>query len=379
MTGLVNIPRQELKLRARRLKSWLIEAAVPFWATKARDSNGLFFEYLDLEGQPVKEAIRRLRVQARQIYSYGLAHKLGWYDGADIVTQTWNSMLRYGFMPDEKDGFIHLLNPDLTINNQRRDLYDHAFYLLSCAYARDIIGNEANEIAHQILDILERWVSPNGGFIEGDPATFPRRQNPHMHLFEMAISWSQISNEPIWMKIADKIYDLFTTHFFDAETSTLREFFNDDWSLADGELGQTIEPGHMAEWVWLLWQYERLSGRDTSSYANAMYDRMMVGSDYFLNDEEDISGNIVRETRRLWCQTELIKAHLAQAERGMKGGIHLALGSIDGFSAHYLNDNGTWNDQLNRCNAIVSTTIPTSTFYHIVCMIAEVDRVAATK
>ena len=117
--------------------------------------------------------------------------------------------------------------------------------------------------------------------------------------------------------LADQIIELFQTRFFDRDHHIIREFFNADWSIAAGDLGETAEPGHAAEWIWLLGWYERLTGISQAEYANALYTRLLSKPGDFLNDEEDVFGNVRRETRRLWCQTELIKAHLAQAERGI--------------------------------------------------------------
>ena len=64
------------------------------------------------------------------------------------------------------------------------------------------------------------------------------------------------------------------------------------------------------------------------------------------------------------------------AERGQTGAADCAAALIDGLFGLYLNSDGTWNDQLNACGANIATTIPVSTFYHILCMAAETKRVS---
>ena len=361
-----------LQVESEKLKSWLCHKALPFWAETAIDDNGGWYEHLDLDDSPNRDVIRRLRVQARQIYVYGLADKMGWYPGKDIVSQTFDFMVTHGFETDEKPGFIHLLTPDYKIENDRRDLYDHAFYLFSCGWTYHVtVDAKALDVAEDIIKLMDEWESPMGGWQEGTPATLPRRQNPHMHLLEAFMAWHDITGDPIWMKRANKIFYLFKTHFFDQKHHIIREFFQDDWTIADGAAGDSSEPGHLAEWIWLLWMYEKRSGADTSKYASALYTQLCKRPGSFLNDEEDIFGKPRRATKRLWVQTEVIKAHLAQANRGVPTAAGEAARTMNAFRRFYLNENGTWTDQINDHGDPIAKTVPTSTFYHIICMIYE--------
>ena len=65
---------------SRRLRSWAVDDALPFWATAGFDgSNGRFEERLAFSGEPIPRRRIRLMVQARQIYVYATAARLGWY------------------------------------------------------------------------------------------------------------------------------------------------------------------------------------------------------------------------------------------------------------------------------------------------------------
>lgn len=358
-----------LTIEADALEQWLVERALPFWAENAVDDNGGWYEHLALDGTP-NDVIRRLRVQARQIYVYALADKQGWYDGTEIVENTFRFICEHGFEPDDAPGFIHLFNPDYSVNNPRRDLYDHAFYLLASLWA----GEKKTE--RNIQDFLATLKSPRGGWSEGVPEKLPRRQNPHMHMFETSLHGFDISGDERWLNRAKDIFELFETHFFDHDHHIVREFFTQDWKIVDGDLGETSEPGHAAEWIWLLWMFEQRTGIDTSDYAEKLYTTILKNGDGFLNDQEDVSGKPRRDTKRLWVQTELIKAHLAQTERGVENSRERAAKIISEFRETYLQDNGTWVDQIDACGKPIATTIPTSTFYHIACMIYEAKRVA---
>lgn len=362
-------------------RTWLIDKALPFWAENAVDVNGGFCE--ELHGQaPNWNAVRRLRVQGRQVFTYALAQNLGWYPGLPTANKTMDFMLVNGFMSDGNAGFISLLNPDYTIKDPRRDLYDHAFYLLALAWhARVNSQHTSLALADGLLGFLDTQLgADNGGFIEGlpkgDPRNALRRQNPHMHLFEAFMGLYDASGNAKYLRRAGDMFSLFNRHFFNVETDTITEFFRQDWRPARGTQGHSVEPGHMAEWVWLLGQYETRSGVDTRPWANKLYHKLCSYDTLLLPDEMDKSGKVLRATRRLWVQTEMVKAHLAQAEKGETDSYRLAAVGIDYILKKYLRPNGTWVDVLGENGLPVLGPVPTSTFYHIMCMIAESCRVA---
>lgn len=365
-----------LQIQAARLRDWLCNSALPYWAHTAIDYRGGWYEDLALDGTPNADKVRRMRVQARQIYVYALADKMGWYPGKEIVKNTFEFMTEYGLELDDKLGFIHLMTPDYGIEDDLRDFYDHAFYLLGSGWAYHATGNPAAlETGHKVADFIDAALaSADGGWFEGLPDSTPRRQNPHMHFLEASMAWHDITGDPRWMRYADQVYALFEQYFFDPEHNIIREFFHDDWSRAKGGLGQTAEPGHAAEWIWLLWLYEQRSGKDTSAYASKLYERLLSNGDGFQNDEETVDGTPRRATKRLWVQTELIKAHLAQTARGTEGAAEMAASTIEKFMDVYLRDDGTWVDQIDKSGIPIAKTIPTSTFYHIACMIFEAHR-----
>ncbi len=363
-----------LHQQAQRLESWVRESALPFWASQARDLDGGWYEHLKLDKSPDAEAIRRLRVQARQVYVYALADRLGWYkDARNVADTTFDFMLEKGYKPDGKPGFIHLLEPKCTVHDDRRDLYDHAFYLLACAN----VGTRGDQIAAEILEFINtQMTSEHGGWLEGVPHQLPRRQNPHMHLFEASMAYYDLTGDRTWLRYTDKVYQIFRNHIFDSQNHIIREFFTEDWQYWENPKGDSAEPGHGVEWVWLLGQYERYSGIDTSLYAGQLYDRAFKGQADFLNDEEDVTGRIRRDTKRLWVQTEVVKCHLAQTERGFAGSSDMAAAAIEGLFQYYLNDDGSWVDQIDRDGVPIAKTIPVSTFYHVICMAAEAVRIS---
>jgi mannose-6-phosphate isomerase len=96
-----------------------------------------------------------------------------------------------------------------------------------------------------------------------------------------------------------------------------------------------------------------------------------------LVDEGDARGNIKKFTRRCWPQTEIAKAWIAQAEAGEPRAADEARDALTRLYEHYLRHPvpGGWYDQFDPDNRSLVETIPASSFYHILCAIAEAERV----
>lgn len=359
-----------LQHSAARLRQWCTAQALPVWTERAQRPDSSWVEHLHLDGAPDISAERRWRVLARQVYVYAKAAHLGWYDGQDVAVSTYKKM--------KTIGYVHRVTPDGKVTNPMRDLYDHAFYILAASSLYALTQEQTYlDDAEDLLNWIDSTLlHPNGGWRETDQVddAAPRRQNPHMHLLEASLFLYGVTQNPKHLHYAETVFDLFEAHFYDK--GTISEFFQADWTLEAGEAGQTAEPGHAVEWVWLLGQFASATGRDVSQYQSALYAKALRGRGHFLNDEEDKSGKIRRDTKRLWVQTEVIKAHLAMAERQISGSRDMAAATIDALFPTYLTADGLWNDQINESGENIARTIPVSTFYHILCMAAESDRIA---
>ena len=71
----------------------------------------------------------------------------------------------------------------------------------------------------------------------------------------------------------------------------LGEYFEEDWSKIEPV---SVEPGHQAEWVWLLKGFERITGCPTGRYRAQLLSSALRFCDTTgcLVDEGDASGNI---------------------------------------------------------------------------------------
>lgn len=358
-----------LQNSAEHLKQWCVEKALPYWADHAQRDDKSWVEHLKLDGTPDLKAERRWRVLARQVYVYAKSSSLEWYDGAEVAISTYEKM--------KSLGYVHRVSAAGDITNPTRDLYDHAFYLLAASSLYELTErSQYLDEAETLLSWIDQSLShPTGGWKESNLSSIndPRRQNPHMHLFEASLFLYGVTQNPTHLQYADRVYNLFEKYVIDH--GTISEFFASDWTLEAGAKGQTAEPGHAMEWIWLLGQYHKATGTNIIAHQNQLYDRAQKDRGWFLNDEEDKAGNIRRETKRLWVQTEVIKAHLAMAENGINGSRDMAAATIDALFPTYLTQSGLWNDQINACDVNIAKTIPVSTFYHILCMAAEAERI----
>lgn len=368
---------------AEAFRLWFIKNALPLWSTTAIDPTfGMSYERLFGSGEPDYHANIRLRVQARQIFVFSLASELGWMPNAESLVQGLASFLgSAGRHP--QGGFVHLLNAKHEVVDNKRDLYDHAFYLLACAWRYRVFRHaDALDDAHAIRHLLTSdFQSQYGGWQEGDyPAPY-RRQNPHMHLLEAFLALYETTGDTRWLAHAHSIYGLFKDVFFTAEQAALLEYFNGDWSRVESQQGQLIEPGHMLEWVWLLRKYSLHSGENVDTYANALFSTALqygLSQQGLVYDELRLDGSVSKASKRCWPMTELLKACIAQARFGGNLAVReyeeIALKSLQNLQNHYLNASqaGSYIDQLDEYDNVVAEYAPASTLYHLVISAAEI-------
>jgi mannose/cellobiose epimerase-like protein (N-acyl-D-glucosamine 2-epimerase family) len=363
------------------LKSLMIDRSLPLWSNAGWDrSRGGFVERLHPDGSPDLMASRRVMVQARQIYCFAKAAQIGWYpDGRAVALKGLDYLLTKASSPDGRPGFVHTLAYDGSVLDPLRDTYDHAFVLLALAnvYALDRDAQVRLRIDELISFLQTQLRSPHGGFSEGAPASMPRRQNPQMHLFEAMIAAFDATHDAAFQQLAGEFFALFLVNLYDKKTRVIGEYFEDDWSRIKPV---SVEPGHLAEWVWLLKGFERITGCPTAApraelLASAL--RYRDESTGCLIDEGDADGNLKRQTRRLWPQTEIAKAWIAQAEAGEPGAADEARAALARLQRHYLRHPvaGAWYDQFDRDGRSLVTAIPASSFYHVLCAVTEADQV----
>jgi len=341
-----------------------------------------------MQGVPLPGVPVRLLVQARQVYSYALAARRGWHAEAKQLTErAFASMVRDFHRSDGRTGWVFSIHRDGTVADARRDLYSHAFVLLAAgSYIQTTGDRSALAVADDTLAYLDADLRAprGGGYLEGSPAaSAPRRQNPHMHLFEGLLTLWSSSKDRRYLTRAEALFELFTSRFFLPGPGVLCEYFDDELKPASGVAGRIVEPGHHYEWVWLLRWFQRESGRSVQIYVDGLYahaDKYGYDKAGLIVDEALIDGSHHLPSHRIWPVTEALKANIVEAAAGREraGARALALANVllDRFLT--LEPAGGWIDRLDEHGQCATDFMPASTLYHVMCAIDELDRSVTT-
>lgn len=354
------------------IRAWLFQAALPFWAAHGIDARyGGFLEELTPEGGETSVAFKRVRVPCRQTYVFSHAALLGWDDGAALSARGYDYILakvRRG-----EGCWAHLLSRQGDVIDATPTLYDFAFVMHAFAWRHRLTGDpEPLRHAHATLDFVQRNMRAAEGFWPTLPAQGQLLQNPHMHMLEAQLALFEATGEERFLDQAAELVALFRRRMFTGRF--LRESFDGTWTPDKSPL----EPGHQFEWVWLLAQYQRLSGESCDREAAALADfTERAGVDAVLGTTYDAiaeSGDPVRRTSRTWPNTERIKAHLSLFELTSRDPRAAVAQSCAVLLDRYLKPNGAWIDTLDADGAAIAGPAPASTFYHVFLAFAEVLR-----
>lgn len=334
-----------------------------------------------MRGEPIDDVPIRLTVQARQVYSYAVAASRGWFDGAENLVRTgFASMVRDYYRREGRDGWAFTIGTDGAIVDGTRDLYAQAFVLLAAAWHVRATGERsALLVVDETLDFFDREMkAPRaGGFLEALPVRdVPRRQNPHMHMFEGLLSLWAATGMRRYLDRAAAIFELFRVHFFLPESGVLGEYFDAELRSAKGDSGRVVEPGHHYEWIWLLRWFERESGHQVQSWVDALYahaDRHGFDAEGLIVDEVGSDGRALLPSHRTWPVTEAIKANLVEAEAGRPGAAEKAATLTEALLDRFLAPavRGGWIDRLDEQGRPAADFMPASTLYHVICAAAE--------
>lgn len=342
--------------RGEAARRWLLDDALPLWSTAGVDPVGYgVWEALDHEGRPLRSMDKRFRVALRQSFVFAKAHT--WFGAPTdaLAGSLFDQACALAFARGAA-GVPGLIGEGDEILTAPHDLYDIAFFILADA-ALGALGRPTDPRLKTALDALKT----ERGWREAlEPRSGPRRQNPHMHLFEAATAQVAAGRE-VYRPVAEACFDLFRDVFFQPDGRVF-EFFNEDWRPVSK--GQQVEAGHIAEWVFLLETAGRVLGCDVETMSAALFARVsaMTNEDGLLLDVEDDP----EAGRRFWPQIEFLKAAICREIAGDCSAA-VADGAFDVICARYLDTPvaGGWFDKFDRDGALVSTNMPASTGYHV--------------
>jgi mannose-6-phosphate isomerase len=244
------------------------------------------------------------------------------------------------------------------------ELYDLAFLLLACAAAIQR-GLEIGDLVTRAESALDGLKAPLGWY-ETPDQRFPRRQNPHMHLFEAAIAMAEATGAVRYRNIADECLALLRDRFLQ-DGHLLFEFFDGGLGLVSAA-EQGLEPGHMAEWVGLLHVYETTFTTSCGIDLEAFYAAtaaLSTKDGLVLPDQAHVPG-----------APEWVKCHAAMASRGAPQARLMLPLLLEELARTWFNPAvaGGWFDQRHLSGALISEIMPASSMYHILEAILAAER-----
>ncbi len=365
------MPDRALKRRAREARSWLFDACFPLWFDEGVTDWG-FVERLDLNHRAQPTETTRVRVQARQIYVFCEAARLGWQPEASstLAMRVLETLLGAARRSDGLVGrTLSVAKAELV--DDTPDLYDAAFVLFAIGEAAKQTDDKTPlaEAARSAIAALDaNMTHSSGGFAESWPAPQTRQQNPHMHLYEAWLSLAQGLANTAFLDRARDIRSLALTRFMAADLPVLFETFAADWSPLPDVERASVEPGHLFEWSTLLRRHAELERAEPPAAAAALHAFATSASqqDGYVVSAINRNGEIIDGARRVWAQAEALRAHLSSAAYGDRAAIGHAVDAFDVIMDEHLTPEGAWVDAYSADGAPAVDFVPASAGYHIV-------------
>lgn len=368
-----------IKRRAKLAADWMLHASFPLWAQAGVHPAGGFEERLDLSGQPSHDATSRVRVQARQVFCFALAKRLGWQPercdalmdrGIDVLAQQCRRADGlYGKQVRLGEGLV----------DDRADLYDTSFALLAYASAAGAERSGAQALASDLSSTIDEVLArpgPGAGYQEAVPCLGMRLQNPHMHLFEASLAQYRITGTTDAAARTRAIAAFIEAQFFDPATGTLREVTQLNGSAHSDD---RLEAGHHYEWVWLLHHYAATTGDALPAMARALYKTALA-----LTPENgriplahNRDGTVQITYGRTWGQTEALRAHIAAYHHGWASPRAI----IDTFDLLWADHilpapMGAWIDRVDHTGSRLADDITAASGYHLFGAFEELMQLA---
>ena len=363
----------QLLMVSQVFTNWVTQHSTPFWARHGFDPRGAFAERLTLEGAVDLVETNRVRVQARQTYSFAVAAELG----ANRSLCARAASFGVGVLTSQcqrSDGLYGCqIRPGIGLSDDTPELYDNAFVLLAFATVYRVFRlkaalNAGRRLSARIDQMLAKS-DPEAGYKERLPEPDIREQNPHMHLCEASLAWFEATGDVASLERAVRVASYVERHFFDRRQNRLRE-------TLPPEVPPRFEVGHMYEWTWLLERLARLSYRAPGALFRRMYAgaQAMTDETDFLPVAQEASGQAIDARQRTWVITELIKAHVATYRHTPSQQIaKRILYSVERlFEEHLCADMlGGWIDERGRDGRTLAKTMTAATGYHVYLACSE--------
>ncbi|MGH3499035.1 MAG: AGE family epimerase/isomerase [Nocardioidaceae bacterium] len=335
------------------------------------------FAWLDSRGSPDVERGYPLWITARMTHVFGLAAMRG-RPGARRRCEAGVRALRQAFRDTTHGGWYASLGPGLSVDDDRKTLYEHAFVLLAATTAVRAGAPGAEAVLDAAVEVLEQrfWDPDEGLAREGWNAVFTvtepyRGANAHMHLVEASLAVADLTGERVWAERAAGIATRLMHEVGSPAHWRLPEHFDARWRiLRDYNAERPGDPfrpygvtvGHLLEWSRLLLCLEHVAPRPwLLGYAKALFDTaVQVGWEadghpglVYTVDWQD---HPVVTARMHWVAAEGALAAEALAARTSAPGLEGWTARMWGAAAAFVDlEHGGWHHELDQAGSPAAT------------------------
>jgi mannose-6-phosphate isomerase len=379
---------RRVRLSRDALRGHLLDELLPHWERYGLDrERGGYWNRLGPGMRPEPDEAKRFLVHTRQLYAFSRGSELGAGDWARRAALHGLDFMQRRFWDARHGGWFFTTDLAGQPLDRRKDLYVHAFAIFALAHHYRAFGeSESLRLARETLAIVRDKLrdAKHGGFWEGasedwQPDRQSRAQNPHMHLVEALLALHEVSPEDGALEEAEALVALLEARWVQTN-GALVETFASDWRRHPAGRARRVEPGHGFEWTWLLHRYVELGGRGNAlQVADRLYRfarHYGVDDDQGVFDTVDLSGRPGLTTKRLWPQTERIKALSALARHRPDPSLRTELEAALAYcgARHIDRENGGWHEQLARDGTVLSEGQNATSVYHVVFALSEALR-----
>jgi mannose/cellobiose epimerase-like protein (N-acyl-D-glucosamine 2-epimerase family) len=230
-----------------------------------------------LRGRPVQHREKHLVNQSRLLWTFSLAHRLGYGDAEHdyLRAAEWGYRFLIDRMLDRRNGGFHW-RADLAgrIIDPRKVLYGQAFALYALIEFHRASGSpEPLDLARSHFDVIQARMHDerNSGWVEHCDADFkslaacPDRSvqglpdrvglksaNAHLHWLEALSEHLDATGEAAVRSALEEVLDITNRFFFPADPASCCRYRTPDWGSIGGPGRDGFSFGHNVEYAWLM-------------------------------------------------------------------------------------------------------------------------------
>lgn len=329
------------------------------------------FYWLDDAGNPDRDKVLELWINARMTYVFSLAHLAGEEDAERMAAHGVRA-LATEFHDDANGGWYDCVEFDGDVPDTTKGGYGHAFVLLAASSAKAAGLDGADELLAEAARIHGQkfWHPDEGRCVEEISEDWSivdgyRGANSNMHAVEAYLFAADVTGDDVWRRRAVAICERIIGIHARAHEWRIPEHYDHDWTPlptfnedqpADPFRPFGATPGHAFEWSRLLLQLAASLESPPPWIEEAAESLFAQAVDDTVSDEEpglpyttNWHGEALIEERFHWVIAEAVLA--AETLRAWTGkGIYAALAERwwSEIDEHYIDpETGAWHHELS--------------------------------